>query len=180
MKRLFFLALFVMTATAALAQASFPDIPLRGQITPEHRTYLGVGDGAFTVADVAAEVVVAQAYSMYCPICQRDAEHVNEAYRIIQEKGLGDRVKFVGVGVGNTAFEVVFYGRKYAVPFPLFMDEDFAVNEALNIEGTPTFYVLKQGATGLVVVEEHKGELKDPNVLVGMIMDAAGVKEGAS
>ena len=180
MKRLIISAMFVMIAAAASAQTIFPEFPLRGQTSSAQRAYLGVGDGQFSVADVKGEYVVIQAFSMYCPICQRDAPRVNEAYQMIQKQGLGDKVKFLGVGVGNTAFEVVFYARKYEVPFPLFMDDDFSVNDLLQVSGTPTYYVVKLDNGRPVTVGSRVGELDEPGDLVTLIKESMNPEKGAS
>ena len=52
---------------------------------------------------------------------------MNELYQAIQKrKDLKNKVKLIGIGTGNTPFEIDFFRKKYEVPFPLFDDEDYA------------------------------------------------------
>ena len=49
----------------------------------EHRAYLGIEDlkgDSFTVADIQADVVLIELFSMYCPYCQEEAPLINELY----------------------------------------------------------------------------------------------------
>jgi peroxiredoxin len=79
---------------------------------------------------------------MYCPHCQREAPALNELNALIASRGLSDDLKLIGVGIGNSDFEVQVFRDKYAITFPLFSDPDFRVNKEIGEVGTPFFYVL--------------------------------------
>lgn len=175
--RIILTALLLMLLAAPTAMAEpFPDLTATGQLTEEHRAYLGVDSDTVRIADIKADFLVVEAFSMYCPICQRDAPRVNLVYDKIQEMGLGDSIKFVGLGQGNTQFEVTFYQRKYEVPFPLFQDQDYVIHKALGELGTPTFYVLKMGGPQPEVLFMKTGEAKDAAWLLDTILKATGHK----
>lgn len=118
------------------------------------RQYLGLPESEhFTVGQIAAEAVIVQVYSMYCPHCQREAPRVNEMYdRIAGQTGLHRRVKMIGVGIGNSQFEVDFYRETYDVRFPLFPDGKFIIHKQLGETRTPHFFVLKPAGNGQVKV----------------------------
>lgn len=143
------MAVFMVLAGAGLVSATSP--PQKGDVLPElnlsvpqdpeHRSYLGVsGQGVFQVPQIKAEVVLVEVFSMYCPACQKEAPHVNELYKMIEaDPQTRGRIKLIGVGAGNTPFEVEVFRKKYEVPFPLFADADFAMHRSLGEVRTPYF-----------------------------------------
>ena len=118
------------------------------------RQYLGLPDNEhFTVNQIAAEIVIVQVYSMYCPHCQREAPEVNKLYALITaQAGLHRRLRLIGVGIGNSEYEVDFYRETYGVKFPLFPDGKFKIHKQLGETRTPHFFVLKPGGAGQVEV----------------------------
>src|SRR5258708_39276071 len=87
-------------------------------------TYLGLAAGTtnFALADIRCEVLVVDFFDMYCHICQRESKHVNDLYEAAQNRNLSTRIKFVGIGVGDTPLEASTFKRKFGVPFPVFPD----------------------------------------------------------
>jgi peroxiredoxin len=130
------------------------------------RRYLGLSPGdVFTLSDIKADTVVLQVFSMYCPLCQADAVNVNRLYDMIQkDSSLKNKLRLIGVGTGNTAFEVDVFRKKFSIPFPLFPDEEFQVQKASSETiRTPVFVVLQRGRDkALKVVEVHVGQLHEP------------------
>jgi len=136
---------------------------------PESKTgkkYLGLSGGdTFTLAQIRARTVIVEIFSMYCPICQGEAPTVNELHRLIEKDvRLKGKVKVVGVGTGNTPFEVDIFRKKYSIRFPLFADEKFMMQKTSRERiRTPTFLTLKieQGKQP-VVQGVHIGKLGSP------------------
>lgn len=120
-----------------------PDLLLWGELPPDHLADLGLkGAAPHRLSDLKAKTVILVAFSMYCPHCQREAPTLNELQRLIAGRGLAGDVKLIGVGIGNSDFEVQVFKEKYGVTFPLFSDQDFKVNKEIGEVGTPFFYVL--------------------------------------
>jgi peroxiredoxin len=138
------------------------------------KKYLGLSDGKnFKLPQVKARLLILQIFSMYCPICQRDAHAVNELHDLIQKvPGLRDEVKMLGVGTGNTPYEVNVFREKFKVAFPLIPDDNFAIQKALSDEiRTPTFVVVKPTAAGkLEIVLTKVGEIKESGEFLKKIM----------
>lgn len=86
---------------------------------------------------------------MYCPYCQKEAPIVNELYQIINNRqDIKDKIKIIGIGAGNTPFEVEVFRNQYNIPFPLFPDESFSIHKAVGDVRTPYFFVFKINPDG--------------------------------
>jgi len=157
--------------------AAFPDVSLGMDLSPEHRTYLGIAkkDGPVRLADMTAPVVILEVFSMYCPHCQREAPAVNNLYALLASGGHADTVKMLGIGAGNSAMEVELFRAKFDIRFPLVADQNFAVHDACGKVGTPYFYVLakKPGETAYTVVLSRLGRMDSPESFAADVLAAA-------
>jgi peroxiredoxin len=157
----------------------WPDILLPLPPEPAMRHYIGVKEGdTFTVDKVAAEVVVVEIFNMYCPFCQREAVHVNELFNLVDGRPeLSGRLKIIGIGVGNSPYEVDYYRRSYSVAFPLFADKDYEIYEKVGKVRTPAFFILKRDKRNLLrVVFVHLGAFKTPEDFLKEIVRRSSLK----
>lgn len=146
---------------------------------PEARNYLGLPDGdRFRIPQIKAEVVIIEIFSMYCPHCQREAPTLNDFYRRIEaSENLRGRVKLIGIGVGNSVFEVDFFREQYKIPFPLFPDGDFTIHKLIGEVRTPYFFGIR-----ILSDETHRiffsklGGAQDASVLLDEIIQMANLK----
>jgi thiol-disulfide isomerase/thioredoxin len=175
----------VVLAGAPLAAFSIDSAALRGMEfsvpeDPEARKYLGVAKtGSFKVSEIPAEILIVEIFSMYCPYCQADAPHVNELYKLVQnDPALKNKIRIMGIGTGNTPFEVAVFKKKYDVKFPLFPDEEFRVQKiASQPIRTPTFVTLKkQGNEGFAIRDTHVGQSEKAASFLKKILDASNLK----
>ncbi|PKN71099.1 MAG: redoxin [Deltaproteobacteria bacterium HGW-Deltaproteobacteria-10] len=142
--------------------------------------YLGLQSSGktFKPGQIKAKIVILQIYSMYCPYCQADAPHVNRLYGLIESNpALKDKVKIIGIGAGNTPFEVATYKKKYTVPFPLIPDEDFKIHKILGEVRTPYFIAVKIAAGGRAeVIYSRLGALENNDLFLAGLTKSAGLK----
>jgi thiol-disulfide isomerase/thioredoxin len=165
------LGLLLFFSVPALAGEVFPDVILRGVMSDAQKAYLGVSAENLKLSDIKADYVFVEVYSMYCPICQRDAPKVEEIYTKVGLTGRGNSIKFIGIGAGNTPFEINFYRNKFKVAFPLFEDPDYIIHKALGDIGTPSFYLIKLKGGSMEILFFQEGEILEKDVLFKTIMD---------
>lgn len=129
------------------------------------KKYLGLPDKQkFSLGQIKAEAVFLEIFSMYCPVCQKDAPTVNKLYTLIEaDPNLKNAVKFVGVGTGNTPYEVEVFKKKFNINFPLFPDDEFRIQKAFSQDiRTPTFVLARvKGGNQLEILKVRIGEIKD-------------------
>ncbi len=146
---------------------------------PEERTYLGLsGSGSFKIQQIKAKVVIIEIFSMYCPYCQKDAPGVNELYRLIENNPeTKNKIKLIGIGAGNSSYEVEVFKKTYNVPFPLFPDKDFTIHKACGEVRTPYFMVVKLNDDGThQIVHTQLGEYPGAQPFFELVLKVSGLK----
>ena len=158
---------------------TLPVINLSTPKSPAEKSYLGLsGEGPFKIPQIKAKAVIIEIFSMYCPYCQKDAPGVNELYTLIDnDPDLKKKIKLIGIGAGNTPFEVGVYKKNYAVPFPLFPDQDFTIHKACGEVRTPYFIVVKINEDGShLIVHSQLGEYPGAKPFLELVLTSSGLK----
>lgn len=172
----FIIGLFVVLTSAAFAAETFPNMSMTGKFTDAEKTYLGIDSDTLTLDDIKAEYLFVDAFSMYCPICQRDAPHLNTVFDEVSKADTEGKIRFLGIGLGNTSFEVAFYQKKFNVAFPIVWDENYLIHKALGEVGTPTFYLVKLVGGSYEILHESSGAIEDTDAFTELILSKAGVR----
>jgi len=135
----------------------FPALTFEDTLSAEGRRYLGLPEsGSFSLGDLDAEIIVVEFLNKYCMSCQRQAPIFNRVYRAIaNDPQLADKVKMLGIGVGNRTLQVENFRKEKKIPFPIVSDVEFVGYEAVGEPKTP-FTVLVHGAK-TVVLSTHRG-----------------------
>lgn len=138
-------------ASAPAAGDLLIPIPIEIPADAGHRAYLGLekaepsnqGKETVNATAIQGRLLIIEIFSMYCPHCQREAPAVNRLYQAIEASPkLRGQVKMIGIGVGNSDFEVGHFRKHYQIPFPLFPDEDFIIHKELGEVRTPFFIIV--------------------------------------
>ncbi|NWF93762.1 MAG: redoxin domain-containing protein [Syntrophaceae bacterium] len=156
-----------------------PKINLLIPKNPDEKNYLGLsGTGTFRIPQIKAKIVIVEVFSMYCPHCQKDAPRINEMYQMIEDSpDLKNRIKIIGIGAGNSPFEVEVFKKTYSVPFPLFADKDFSIHKLLGEVRTPFFVVIKINEDGTHhIVHSQLGDFQGAHPFLELVMKASGLK----
>ena len=141
------------------------ELPVPGE--KAHQSYLGLDAPGMTgnkknfkVSEIKTKIVLVEIFSMYCPHCQKDAPNMNSLFKMIQQnEKYKNKIKIIGIGAGNSDFEVNFFRKNYNVEFPLFSDGDFSIHKRLGEVRTPYFIGVKihQNAQAEIFMSEPGG-----------------------
>ncbi|MGO8942505.1 MAG: peroxiredoxin family protein [Syntrophobacteraceae bacterium] len=157
----------------------FPNVKLPLPEEMHDRQYLKVAKGPFLLSQIHSKVLIVQIFSMYCPHCQKEAPNVNELFNAIKARPkLKSRIKMLGIGAGNSSFEVNAFRDHYNIQFALVPDADLTVCNPLSPSGTPYFFVLWKKPGGWQVVYSKAGTIGDPKAFLEMICAKTGVDHG--
>jgi len=155
-----------------------PEVTLSVPEVQTHQDYLGITNNkkTFHIPEIKAEVVLIEIFSMYCPYCQKDAPVVNELYnKIAQDEKLKNKIKLIGIGAGNSPFEVDFFQKTYHVNFPLFPDGDFSIHKIFGGVRTPYFIGVKLNKDGThSVFYSKRGAIEDASKFLNLILSKSG------
>ena len=158
-----------------------PDIKLSMPKDSAEKSYLGLGFfgfGSFKIPEIKASLVIVEIFSMYCPYCQREAPNVNQLYdKIEQNPALKGKIKIIGIGAGNTSYEVGTFKKKYNVPFPLFADGDYVIHKTVGEVRTPYFIGVKINPDGShQVIYSKLGAFEGVDQFLEMMIKLSGIQ----
>ncbi len=159
---------------------TMPAIRLPVPKNSDERNYLGLsGEVFFQIPQIKARVIIIEIFSLYCPQCQAFAPEANVLYRMVdQVPDFRDRIKLIGIGAGNSAYEVETFKRKYDVPFPLFPDQDFAIHKVLGEVRTPYFIVIRTNKNRThEIIYSQPGAFEDAQIFLQQILSASGLRQ---
>lgn len=170
---------FLWGAAAPPVGGQLPDFTIGIPKDASERAYLGLsGSGGFKIPQIRAKAVIVEIFSMYCPYCQKEAPNVNRVYEKTEaDPALRGKIKLLGIGVGNSAFEVGVFRKKYSIPFPLFPDGDFVLHKLLGEARTPYFIGVKIGPDGShQVIHSRLGAFESAEKFLDEIVKASDLR----
>ena len=102
---------------------------------------------------------------------------MNELYQAIEaRKDLKGKMKVIGIGTGNSEFEVNFFRKKYEVPFPLFSDEDYTIHKTMGEVRTPYFIGVRLNGDGKAEVFYSKlGGFSNAKEFLDLMVKSSGL-----
>lgn len=157
-----------------------PDMEIKAAPLPAEVAYLGLPEGAksFRLSQVKADALLVEIFSMYCPRCQASAKSVNAVFENLSTLPEGKKLKMLGLGAGNSAFEVNAFRKQFQIPVPLFQDGDYALHKTFGNVYTPTYMILKPapGGKGFQVLHIQEGPFGNGEEFLENMLRISGVR----
>jgi len=147
---------------------TLPAFTLSAPDDPETKQYLGLKNlKSFTLSQIPAKFLLIEFFSLYCPICHKQAPAANKIYKVIrQDPALNKDIKMIGIGTGNNQREIEAFKTNLRVPFPLFTDLDFKIHKKIGEPRTP-FTILTTNKGKILLM--HSGVVEDTDEFIGKI-----------
>ncbi|WP_051260969.1 peroxiredoxin family protein [Desulfovibrio inopinatus] len=177
----FFVVVFILFFAVSARATMFPDFRLNSEFSAQQAQTLGIPQTtkAFSPYDVKTDFLIVEIFSMYCPHCQRQAPIMNEFMKMLHQSSYADKFGVVGIGAGNSDFEVGIFRDEYKIDFPLISDEDFTAYTATGEHGTPHFFLIdmRNGKNRGAILYEHDGVFPDPKEFLDDILAETDLKK---
>jgi len=149
---------------------------LQDTLDEEDRRYLGMDKGVFRfnkkeiffLKEIQADYIILEFLNRYCVSCLSQAPVINRLYtKILHDENLRDRIKILGIGVGNNQKEMHQFKSEKKVCFPMIPDPEFVAYEAIGDPGgTPYFLILRKTPEGELVAESRLGLIINENLFL--------------
>ena len=159
--------------------AALPPITLPVPEDPDEKEYLGLsGSSSFSIPQIKAKVVIIEIFSLYCAKCQKIAPGMDKLYYLIEsDPALRNKIKLIGIGAGNSRYEVDVFRKTFNTPFPLFPDDDFTIHRALGDIRSPYFIAIKINKDGTQeVVHSELDSFEEARGFLELIITASGLR----
>jgi peroxiredoxin len=135
--------------------------------------YLGVsGAGLFSVNQIKADIVIIKLFSVYCPLCHKDAPKMNQLYAKIESSPeLKGRLKLIAIGAGNSVQQVAQFKEEYGLTFPVFADGDGSIHRQLGSVKFPYYMGVKfDGDHNTRIFYARLGQIQDTDTFLQSIL----------
>jgi len=137
------------------------------------KEYLGVsGSGLFSVDQIKADIVIIKLFSVYCPLCHKDAPKMNQLYaRIESDLELKGRLKLVAIGGDNSVQQVAQFKEEYDLKFPVFADGSGSIHRQLGSVKFPYYMGAKlDGSHNARIFYARLGQIQDVDTFLKSIL----------
>ena len=115
-----------------------------------------------------ADFVVLTFFDLYCVACQQSANNFNVLNDRLAESFPDAAIQMSGIGIGDTAFELTVFQRKYQLGYACLPDPEKTFEEPFAVRGTPTILVFQRKGMDCLEIYRHEGRFRmdDLNQLV--------------
>jgi peroxiredoxin len=110
----------------------------------ESKAKLGLAEDveSFRPADLETDLFVLLVFDLYCHACQQSAKNMAWLNEQIDNDPRLRKAAVIGLGRGDTPFEVQTFMRKLKLDFPAISDRDKAFTDGLGVDRTPSGFLI--------------------------------------
>jgi peroxiredoxin len=153
-----------------------PVFTFQNTLSKEENMYLGLSrKNIFSLKDIQGNFLIIEVFSTYCTACPKNVPVLNEVYSAIEnDSGLKDKVKIIGIAVGNTEDEKKIYKKEYGIQYPVMSDYKFKFHKVIGNPRVPYTIFTKRSLKGknAIIFYTHQGILDSSKQILGIIKDA--------
>jgi len=152
--------------------ARFPDLTFENILSKDEQAYLGIsGKKYFSFKEINGSLIVVELTNAYCVSCKKNIPILNEIYQRIQKDlELKDKVKVIGIAIGNNMTEVESLRNENKFLYPLLTDPKFSAHKALGEPRVPYTMFIRRDARGkYIIFKIHKGVIESADSLMNEI-----------
>jgi thiol-disulfide isomerase/thioredoxin len=175
------LTLWPGQSQAAQGSAAFPDLTL--QLSGQNAAALGLASaGPTNLSRLPAQGLLVLLVSYFCPPCHQEMPRIKDLARRIRERGLGERIRIVGVAPGDDAGLVERFSLRHGgLPFALVPDPALEAHKRLGSPAVPILYTVSNSGGRLRVLSTRQGEFnEDPDAFLDSFLRALPPPQGGS
>ncbi len=155
----------------------FPDLEFYGLLEPGDYPKLGLGkaSGPFRLSEIPGRVLVLEFFNKACVPCQTHVRQVEAAYQEILERGLGERIRVLGVAAGNLPKYLGRYRKRRKLSYPITADPQFDQWRRIGDPGRTPFTLFLVRRDGRWLLARYSFGIQWKTELLGhaLTLDAA-------
>ncbi|MGJ8649637.1 MAG: peroxiredoxin family protein [Opitutaceae bacterium] len=118
----------------------------------------------FQLGELEADLLVVMVFDMYCHVCHQSSENMQAVADRLQNDPNIKSVCILGLGRGDTDFEVQTFVKKLELEFTCVADRDKSVTDALGVRFTPSGFLFCRKTGEYRLLSSFSGYLSKPKV----------------
>lgn len=140
--------------------AAIPDLSTDPLAESESYAKLGLSQtsGPVRLTDIKGEILILELFNRFCMSCLKQTAELEKFNQELQKLGLSDKIKILGIGIGNTGPDLVAF--KKVVPYSYAVAPDQRFNfyyDIGDLDSAPTTLFLRRKGDKWVLADGHAG-----------------------
>jgi len=119
---------------------------------------LTYSQGPVRLTDIKGEFLVLELFNRYCMSCLKQAAEIQKFYQTLREENLSEKVSVLGIGIGNSAEDLLAFKKVVPTDFPMAPDQSFDFYYSIgDLDSAPATLFLKKQEGRWLLADAHNG-----------------------